>query len=519
MGFFDDLAKNAALWAAVEASKDKNGKPDSYKAAGMAAGMGNFSLSDRARLGAMLGSQGAFDKDTDNHYSGASDFGVIDNSWRDLCEDGSEYGIDPEDYKTEEEYEEAISEAAENAEGEENVENTGIILGLSVNCPALDKLDAIKREDYLNQRRFDAAYTLANEFRIYADEERKQKEDARCRFILECADNVLAANYLSNEEGFLYAQAIKEHFTLPCSLPDEDAKREMEFPEILIKIARYDIQLSFEIWSWCLQEFLPYIQYDDHAGDALSMDVIDRCYSFPDGYTTKLVHYMEENREFHQNFMAAGCKLSDGISEFIVIAILERLYAIAENLFKMGLDKACGQWKKINRLTEGLIIDCKNYEEYESMKYCRDSLLPLVKAIDMGMVQDEISKWEKEIKEYIDHMEENQQQETQRAEAEEIRKKQHEKRLQKLRNKQTQISEHIDDKTVYTYCGVLFPFSKRVFSYRTKDTVIQVGDMVVVPVGRDNEEMEGKVVSVGQYARAGVPYPIESTKFILRKQG
>ena len=162
MGFFDDLAKNVALWAAVEASKDKNGKPDPYKAAGMAAGMGNFSLSDRARLGAMLGSQGAFDKDTGNHYSG-----VIDNSWRDFCEDASEYGIDPEDYETEEEYEAVILEAAENAEDEEN---TGITLRLSVNCPALDKLDAIKREDYLNQRRFDAAHTLANEFRVYADE-------------------------------------------------------------------------------------------------------------------------------------------------------------------------------------------------------------------------------------------------------------------------------------------------------------------------------------------------------------
>lgn len=82
---------------------------------------------------------------------------------------------------------------------------------------------------------------------------------------------------------------------MPCSLPDEDVTREMEFHEILIKIAWYDIQLSLEIWSWCLQEFLPYIQYDDHADDALSMDVIDICYSFPDGYTTKLAHYMEGN--------------------------------------------------------------------------------------------------------------------------------------------------------------------------------------------------------------------------------
>lgn len=65
MGFLEDLAKNVALWGVVQASKDANGKPDPYKAAGIAAGMGNFSAGDRVRLGAMLGSEGAFDGDFD----------------------------------------------------------------------------------------------------------------------------------------------------------------------------------------------------------------------------------------------------------------------------------------------------------------------------------------------------------------------------------------------------------------------------------------------------------------------
>lgn len=32
-------------------------------------------------------------------------------SWREYCEDGSEYGIFPDEYETEEEYEEALEEA------------------------------------------------------------------------------------------------------------------------------------------------------------------------------------------------------------------------------------------------------------------------------------------------------------------------------------------------------------------------------------------------------------------------
>lgn len=68
MGFFDNLLKNIALQGCIEASKDENGKPDPYKAAGMAAGFGHCSFEDRAMLGGMLGAQGAFDDDDDDNY-------------------------------------------------------------------------------------------------------------------------------------------------------------------------------------------------------------------------------------------------------------------------------------------------------------------------------------------------------------------------------------------------------------------------------------------------------------------
>lgn len=110
MGFLEDMAKNAALWSAVQASKDASGKPDPYKAAGMAAGMGRFSMSDRARLGAMLGSEGAFDDNTGIDFGGGSNADFDEYSWRDECEEGIEYGVDPEDYEDEDEYEEALNE-------------------------------------------------------------------------------------------------------------------------------------------------------------------------------------------------------------------------------------------------------------------------------------------------------------------------------------------------------------------------------------------------------------------------
>ena len=237
-----------------------------------------------------------------------------DYSWREHCEDGSEYLIFPEEYETEEEYEEALHEAGygwrddcegvfdtdvdpEDYETEEEYEEAlaeaqerdiraEITFDVSVECPALDKLDAIREEDYPNKRRYNAAYTLANEFVIYCDDDSEKKEKACCRFILDHADDTLAANYLScggsYVNSFLYAQAIKDHFDLPCSLPDEDEKPQMEFYEILVKLAKRDIAFALKIWEWCIEQFVPYAQYDEYVLTDLARDVFDRLYSFSD---------------------------------------------------------------------------------------------------------------------------------------------------------------------------------------------------------------------------------------------
>lgn len=76
----------------------------------------------------------------------------------------------------------------------------------------------------------------------------------------------------------------------------------------------------------------------------------------------------------------------------------------------------------------------------------------------------------------------------------------------------------MEDMAIYIYCGVLLPFSNRPYSFRTEDETVQIGDTVIVPVGKENEAMEGKVVSIGKYMRSGVPFPVEKTKFILEKK-
>jgi hypothetical protein len=498
--------------------------------------------------------------------------------WRDTCDDGLKYGVDPDDYKTEEEYEDVLSEANESVRNEKTKPK------VTVEWSALDKLDEIKEENYPNKRRYNAAYILANKFICYSSQEFKQKEKACCKFILDNADKIIAANYLSNNHGFIYAQAIKDNFTLPCSLPDEDETKEMDFSDILLKLAKRDVSLSFDIWNWCLKQFLPYAQYDEFAEFDLTSNAIDSFCDLSEEYKTKFIHYLDDNPDFCKMVIIESKKTAYCTPELIAGAIKYSLHTLADNIFKVELEKNYDDWKQINWLTKNVIFQCENYEELESMEYFRDNLLPLVKAIQNGMVQDEIPEWEKSISDYIDRVEddceqyaytrknawrktvpngkdygldpidydseqeylealneekygwrkwyissenyglnvenfesEQEYEEALNTKAEEERQKEHEKRQQERIAEQALDQSYAEDKTVYIYCGVLLPFSSRPYSFRTEDDTMQLGDTVIVPVGKDEKEMKGTVVSIGKYLRLGVPFPVERTKFILRK--
>jgi len=102
-GFFDRLIEDLVYQSAIEAARDPHtGKVDPYAAAGIAFGSGKMQVfEDQMHLAAHLGTAGAFDADDEE----------TDYEWRDFCEDGSSFGVFPEDYETEDEYELALEEA------------------------------------------------------------------------------------------------------------------------------------------------------------------------------------------------------------------------------------------------------------------------------------------------------------------------------------------------------------------------------------------------------------------------
>lgn len=386
-------------------------------------------------------------------------------------------------------------------------------VSIEVSFPALNKKEDIKEEDYPNKRQYNAACALAGTI-IYCDEECEREKKAICNFILNKSSELVAARYLTASGDFLYAQAIKDNFDLPITLLDEDEKREYFFRDILKKLARKDIPLCFEVWSWCLDNFLKYSEYDSFSKATLTNRIIDDLYDFPDEFEPALIKYLSSHPDFRKSVIREADEVSGKLSKLIIDAIKLDLHDTAKLLFEDGLVKADRKWQPINKLMSDTILFAENYDELETIEYIEQNLLPLVKAYPDGMIAGEIETWERDIAEYKLDVEKRCDKYVY------LREGKDRKALRKGNNKETKavnISQQLDDKAVYTYCGVLLPFSSRPYFFRTDKDDIEIGDRVLVSVGSDNKETEGVVVSIGKYLRIGAPFPVEKAKFIIKK--
>ena len=67
------------------------------------------------------------------------------------------------------------------------------------------------------------------------------------------------------------------------------------------------------------------------------------------------------------------------------------------------------------------------------------------------------------------------------------------------------------------YCGVEFGENSSMYHYITDDDSIDVGDAVIVPVGKNNREVKAFVTEKQYCNKDDVPYPLSKVKKIIRK--
>ena len=529
------------------------------------------------------------DYETEEEYEEALEEAKF--GWRDLCEDGSEYDIDPDDYETEAEYEEALEEAKY---AWRNNYKDGLDYGVDprdyedeedfcadfAEAKELADFNDLKKKGidrFPNKRRHEAACYLADpdykDIRDpYYDEWRE-----RCEFILYYGDTIPAANYLTPYGEFLYAQAVKEHFDLPCTFTDEDLSQRTKFYRVLLKISKKDIPLSLEVWSWCLDHFLPFSHYGDAQEDDMSEAVIDKLHDFSGKFRKKLICYMGEHPGFLDTMMRAGDEPFVFLDVLVGDAIKAGSFTTASILFEEGLKRGGSRCSDVIDLVDDTISDCETFNEVESIEYFRDHLLPMVKKDKRKTVLNKIEGWKKRIEIYIDEVVSEDEKyaysgknawrntapdgkeygldpvdyDTEREypdaltewkymwrescrdgseygidpmdyeTEEEYNEILTEKIRERMRKKDELFREAVcsaPKDAVYTICAVsVASGSSRFYYYLAEDLSLDIGDTVIVPFGAKNSETEGQVVSVGRYLRSAAPYPPENAKKILRK--
>lgn len=496
-------------------------------------------------------------------------------AWRDNCEDGSDYGLNPEDYDTQEEYEDALEDArASGVAGEINIP---ITLTFSVDMPGMDALNAIKPTDYPNKRQYDAAYHLCDVEQGTAyipDNSSKMAEIERCKFIL--AADTIAGKYLTVYDGFLYAQAIKDHFVLPIEIEDEDEEPKTYFDDLFMEIAEEDVELALKIWVWCIKEFGPYQKYMKNDW-SLYNSIISSVDDYPEEFLLLAIKELGTNTDFCQGVLTNNKQFPYGIAQFISKALELEMITEAQVIFTATAMNPAAKGKDIESLIYRSISDCSNWEELETMERFKFNLLPIIKKMNSKRIQRLYPKFVEKVDQYIDSVESSEEKyqysrkyawrascvdgseydldpldyetedeykaaiynekygwrrwhseakrydinvdeyETEDEYNEVLRKKREEERQARITPRPQTDPLAATDKTVYNFCSVMFNSSNQPYTYLMGELNVKIGDTVVVPVGNEGKEVVATVVSTSQHMRLTAPYPVDKAKKIIKK--
>ena len=598
--------------------------------------------------------------------------------WRDTCEDGSEYGLDPEDYETEDEYNDALyeekcawredrtdgtkyginpddyesedefEEALDRARKREKAEAQSAIVASCAVEAAIGAPDLYGR---LRQKAVERLEAIREGFYIFAERKKKQEEIDKCGFILH--SDAPAARYLSVGDGFLYWQAIREHFTLPIDLPDAEEEPDSSFSDIFLELAEEDPALAVKVWSWCVAVFGPYRAYDTWSRYLLYNDILSSASDYPPAFMDFAVREMADDPAFCRGVLEENSRFPDPADDYIAHALQTGNAGAAEKLFASVLRHPGAKNKALEDFIQGILYGCEQEDELEAMEAFKFHILPLIEAVEQKRIARLLPRFRERMEAHIREVEstaekyrysrrnawrtrcengskysldpldydceeeynaalheekygwrkycedgaeydldpmdfeteeeydaaldeekygwrkrcadgskydldptyyESEEQynaalheekygwrryfiaiggyygldpedyetkeafDAAREAAKEREKKEREEKKREEAARRAAPDPLADtDMTVYTFCAVRFPNNDRLYHYLADDAALDVGDMVVVPVGNDGRECVAEIATVERHRRRTAPYPVDQAKRILRR--
>lgn len=326
--------------------------------------------------------------------------------WRHNAEDGSEYGLDPDDFETAEEYEDALEKA-----GSDAVSDTPRTAFVSASSSAAsgegsDKTvkSEAKRPNYSNiqRRKLTAKIKLENaeNGKFYGSDD----ELERWRFI--AADRSTAARYLTSDGTYLYAQAIKDHFSLPFDIPDEQEKTETLFDTLLRDLVEDNALYAIEIWEWCLDTFMPYIQYSNYKSE-ITHSVLLNMGCFTDEFPSHIIDHMVKKPSFINKLILQCTDSLWCIGEFVALALKGGHTETAEKIIECAFANPNTDIHDKADFIKSCIDECRDWEELETMELFKEHIFPIVFAESDVRIKNKIPYWQKDMSEYIEYIEKN----------------------------------------------------------------------------------------------------------------
>lgn len=492
-------------------------------------------------------------------------------------------GVDDADNLT------AYDETFESYEANEDFDNGDDLcctLEVVVKKSLTDELDPA---DFPTKRAYDVAFWLAWMEENNSDQPMAEYEQLcteRCLFIRENPD-LLAAKYLTCDGDYLYAQAIKEHFSLPFEVEEEDERSETNLGDLIMDAMEFDTDLALEIWLWCIREFFPYRCYSVWPGDVVTcMD--EHLFDCPDSFVQTLISRAAEEEWLCKALMTASEEYRYFVTHLISVALRNEDGQTAEKLFSAYISGDHAKDKDVYCVIEGIIDACSNWGEKETLELFRDRILPIAAEYPKNArVINGIKKWTKQVDEHIKAVESSAEkyaysgrylwrttcadgseynldplnyeteeeyndvlrarkydwrrmrasgaaavgldinayetlEEYQAALDERVAQRRKERQEQQEAERRQREAEKQEpdplaatDKTTYPFCGVVFLNSEGVYHYRIKDTSLSIGDLVVVPVGKENRHLIAEIVSIEQHTRKSAPFPVDKAKFVV----
>lgn len=517
------------------------------------------------------------DYETEDEYLEA--LNAVRTAWRDYRFYDPETGIDPEDYETEEEFEEALAEAKRTCGIASDNISIPISLSVSVTYPGQEALDAIKRDAYPDERSYEAARYLCDLEQGTAwvlEDTDVEEEKERCRFIL--ARPCLAAHYLTAYNGYILAQAVRDHFTLPIEVEPEDTESKLSLDDLISEVAEEDSALALDIWVWCIKEFGPHRKYLRHKW-SLYGGILGRLEEYPEEFKKLAIKKLGIDTSFAKGVLTDNPDTPYGIADCITTALENGNFQEAQIMFVATVTNPLLKGKDIEAIINSVLCGISNYEELETMELFQKFLMPIIKKINNKRIQRLVPQFKKTIANYINSVERTVEKyqysrryawrktctdgkpydldpldfdteeaynkaiqdekyrwrqwhgeasrygldvnafETEDEYEKALREKQAVERQERLAQRQSASADPLadTDKTVYDFCGVSFGNHSRPYHYLTGGIEVSIGDQVEVPSSRPEGVNVGTVVSVSKHLRSSAPFPVDKAKTILRK--